>query len=158
MVTHTIMMQRPPLCLLLLFAAVCAMRADTTRAADAWNSVTIPPVKTSMYVGSVTLTTSEFRREGDKFNATYEAKVRPWFFWSETGRITITLPPADLERLARGERIEFTGEAANHKGKPRHVTGRADRADATSGKIKVRIGVDDTELIFNTTYRLNAVK
>jgi hypothetical protein len=155
MVTHITMMPRLHLCLLLLLGAVCALRADPERGAGGWNSVTIPPVKTSIYVGSVTLATSEFQRDGDQFNATYEAKVRPWFFWSETGRITITLPAADLEKLARGERIEFTGEATNHKGKPRHVTGRADRSDATSGKIKVRIGVDDTELIFNTTYRFD---
>jgi len=51
--------------------------------------------------------------------------------------------------------VEFTGEATNHKHKPRHVSGRADRTDAANGKIKVRVGVDDTELIFNGTYRFN---
>jgi len=145
------MTPRSILCLLLLLGAVCRLGA-----ANQWDAVTISPVKTSIYVGSVTLTTSEFRREGDKFNATYEARVRPWFFWSETGRITISLPQTDLERLARGERIEFTGQAFNHKNKPRQVTGRADRIDAATGKIKVRIGVDDTELIFNATYRFSA--
>jgi hypothetical protein len=130
-------------------------KADTTQPSGEWDSVTVAPMKTSIYIGSVTLTTGEFRRDGDRFSATYEARVRPWFFWSETGRITITLPFADLERLARGERVEFTGEAFNHKNKPRHVTGRAERIDGTTGKIKVRIGVDDTELIFNGAYRFN---
>lgn len=151
------MMPRLHLCLLLLLGAGCALRADTTRTAGDWDAVTMPAVKTSIYVGSVTLTTGVFQREGDKFTTTYEAKVWPWFFWSETGRITITLPYANLEKLARGERIEFTGEALNHKHKPRHVTGRADRTDAANGRIKVRIGVDDTELVFNTTYRFNNV-
>ncbi|AOS45659.1 hypothetical protein Verru16b_02744 [Lacunisphaera limnophila] len=145
------------LCSLLVLAAVAGLRADTTRPLGEWDSVTMAPVKTSIYVGSVALTTGEFRREGDTFSTTYEAKVWPWFFWSETGRITITLPPADLERLARGERIEFKGEATSHKNKPRYVTGRADRKNAATGTIKVRIGVDDTELIFNTTYRFNNV-
>ena len=27
-------------------------------------------------------------------SSTYEAKVRPWFFWGETGKITITLTAA----------------------------------------------------------------
>ena len=151
------MMPRPILCLLLLWGAVSVLRADTSQALGEWDSVTVPPVKTSIYVGSVTLTTGVFQRVGDRFHTTYEAKVWPWFFWSESGRITITLPPADLERLARGERVEFTGEALNHKNKPRHVTGHADRADAATGKIKVRIGVDDTEIIFNGTYRFNNV-
>jgi len=152
------MMSRSRLCLLLVMGAVSALlRADTTRLVGDWDSVRIAPMKTSIYVGSVSLTTGEFRREGDRFTATYEAKVRPWFFWGETGHITINLSPADLERLNRGERVEFTGEATNHKNKPRHVSGRADRTDAANGKIKVRVGVDDTELIFNGTYRFNNV-
>lgn len=153
------MMFRPVLCSLMLLAAVASLRADTSQLVGDWDSVTVAPVKTSIYVGSVTLTTGVFRRDGDKFDTSYEAKVWPWFFWSETGRITITLPYASLEKLAQGERVEFTGEALNHKNKPRHVTGYAERADAAKGKIKVRIGVDDTELIFNSTYRFNnAVK
>lgn len=150
-------MPRLLLCLLLTLAAVASLPADTTQNIGDWDSVSMAPVRTSIYVGSVNLITSEFHRNGDQFTATYEAKVRPWFFWNETGRITITLPYADLEKLGRGERVEFTGEAFNHKNKPRHVTGRAERTDAATGKIKVRIGVDDTELIFNTTYRFNNV-
>ena len=139
--------------------AAAHLTADTTQNIGDWDAVTVAPLKTSIYIGSVSLTTGEFRREGDKFSTTYEAKVWPWFFWGETGSITINLPPADLQKLASGERIEFTGEAFNHKNKPRKVTGRADRIDGASGTIKVRIGVDDTELIFNGNYRFNnAVK
>jgi hypothetical protein len=145
------------LCFLLLLAAVASLQADLSKPAGEWDSVTIEPVKTSIYVGSVTLSTSEFRRTGDDFTATYEAKVWPWFWWNETGHITIHLAAAELARLARGERVEFTGDAANQKNKARHVTGRADRTGEGKGKIKVRIGVDDTELIFNSTYRVNNV-
>ena len=153
------MMRFPRLCLCFMLAAVASLRAAPPPAAAAtvtWDLVMIEAMKTSIYVGSVTLTTSEFRREGDQYTATYAAKVWPWAFWNETGRITIQLPAADIERLRRGERVEFKGDAANHKNKPRHVTGRADRIDANSGKIKVRIGVDDTELIFNGTFRVPA--
>ena len=145
--------------MLVLLGAVSPLAADTSQNIGDWDSVTVAPMKTSIYVGSVTLTTGVFKRDGDKFTTTYEAKVWPWFFWGETGKITITLPRTDLEKLARGERIEFTGEAINQKNKPRKVTGRADRTDGAAGKIKVCIGVDDTELIFNGTYRFNnAVK
>ncbi len=115
---------------------------------------TVGAMKTSIYVGNVTLTTSEFLRDGDAFSATYEAKVWPWFFWSESGKITITLKEADNAALRRTETREFTGEAFNQKHKPRKITGRAQPADANSGKIKVRINVDDVELIFNGTYKL----
>ena len=151
------MMLRSIIGALLLVVAGISLRADTTQSIGDWDSVTIGPIKTSIYIGSVKLTTGEFRRSGDQFSTTYEAKVWPWFFWSETGRITITMPPANLVKLAKGERIEFTGEAFNHKNKPRKVTGRADRANDTTGKIKVRIEVDDTELVFNGSYRFNNV-
>lgn len=137
--------------------SLCVLLAAVSLARGApGDRVTIPPVRTSIYVGSVLLTTSEFEREGGRFTATYEARVRPWFFWNETGQITINVPDADLARLRAGENIEFTGEATNHKRKPRKVTGRAQPAGpgSSTGKIKVRIGVDDTELIFNGTYQL----
>lgn len=121
-----------------------------------WNRVKVEPMKTSIYVGSVTLSTSDFKRDGDAFTATYAAKVFPWIFWNETGRISIHVTDADLMKLRRGERMEFTGEAFNHKEKPRRVTGYADpKADGSTGKIKVRIAVDDVELIFNGTYQLS---
>jgi hypothetical protein len=147
------MMPRLTLCALLLLAAGAGARAVTASPAGEWDAVSVPAMKTSIYVGSVTLATSMFQRNGDIFTADYEAKVWPWFFWSETGRITITMPAAALEKLARGERTEFTGEAFNHRHRPRHVTGYAERADAATGRIKVRIGVDDTVLVFNGTYR-----
>ncbi len=148
------MMRFPRLCFLFLLGAVASLRADLSKPAGKWDSVTIEPVKTSIYVGNVTLTTSEFRRTGEAYTATYEAKVWPWFWWNESGSITIQLPTPDLERLARGERIEFKGDAFNQKNKPRPVSGRADRTGEGTGKIKVRIAVDGTELIFNGTYRV----
>ena len=143
--------------LFLLLGAAVFLRADTSKIIGDWDSVSMAPVKTSIYVGSVKLTTSEFRRAGDKFTATYEAKVWPWFFWSESGKIAISLPLAELEKLARGERVEFSGEAFNHKNKPRLVTGRAQPINSTSVKMKIRIKVDDLELIFNGTYQFGNV-
>ena len=115
-------------------------------------------MKTSIYVGNVALTAGVFERKDSTLSTTYVAKVVPWFFWGENGKITITLSEAELAKLAKGERAEFTGDAANHKQKPRKVTGYAQPADATSGKIKVRIMADGVELIFNSTYRFESAK
>jgi len=146
-------MPRSVLCLFLLLGAVGALTAQPAPILTGWDRVRISPMKTSIYVGSVSLTTEVFGRNGSNLVSTYDAKVWPWFFWGETGKISITLSDANLASLARGERAEFTGTATNHKNKPRTVTGYAQPADAISGKIKVRIGVDDTVLIFNGTYR-----
>lgn len=142
--------------LLLVLGAAATIRADTTRVVGYWDAVTVAPMKTSIYIGTVTLTTAKFRREGDKFSTTYEAKVRPWFFWSEKGHASITLPQAELDRLAKGERVGFTGEGINHRNKPRQITGYAERADGVSGKIKVRLIADGIELIFNGSYQLDS--
>lgn len=153
------MMPRSILCMVLMLGAVGALTAQPAAILTGWDHVSIAPMKTSIYVGSVSLTTDVFVRDGSTLVSTYGAKVWPWFFWGETGKITITLSDTTLASLAKGERAEFTGAATNHKNKPRTVTGYAQPADATSGKIKVRIGVDDTELIFNGTYRFdNTVK
>jgi len=109
-------------------------------------------MKTSIYVGSVKLTTGVLNRDGDSFSANYEAKVTPWFFWGESGRITIRLSETDFAALTKGQTVEFKGNATNQKNKPRTVTGRAQPADATTGKIKVRVMADGVELIFNGTY------
>jgi len=148
-------MLRPWLAVLSL-CSVGAVRAEIPLLANP--HVLVAPMKTSIYIGSVTLTTTEFVPQDDSFHARYEAKVRPWFFWGETGKITIKLPGTDLTRLALGQTVEFTGEAANHKNKPRTVTGRAQPSNPTSGKIKVRIMADGIELIFNGSYQLAAGK
>jgi hypothetical protein len=135
---------------------VAPLRAGTDL--TSWERVDIAPMKTSIYVGKVTLTTETFERHGSTLGTTYTAKVFPWFFWGETGKITITLTDADLAKMARGEIAEFTGEAFNHKNKPRQVTGRVQPASSTSGKIKVRIMADGIELIFNSTYQFAEVK
>lgn len=149
-------MSRAILCLFLLWGTVAALPAQLVAppAPPAWDRIVIAPMRTSIYVGSVALTTEPFVRNGMNLSSRYDAKVRPWFFWGETGTITMVMTDAGLATLARGERTEFTGEAANHKNKPRKVTGHADPADATSGRIKVKIMADGIELIFNGTYKL----
>ncbi len=142
---------------ILLLLATAAALTPAFAAPAKWNRVAVAPMKTSIYVGSVKLLTTTFTRDSDQYHATYQAKVFPWAFWNERGSIVITLTDADRAKLERGERCEFTGDALNHKDKPRTITGHADPTDATHGKIKVRIGADGVELIFNGTYELSAV-
>lgn len=147
-------MRFPRLSILLLLVGVSPVLANPPAPAE-WNRVDVETMKTSIYVGSVKLITTSFVRDAASYRATYQAKVFPWVFWNENGSILITLTEADRAKLRRGERCEFSGEAKNHQNKPRHVTGYADPASADQGKIKVRIGVDDVELIFNGHYTLS---
>ena len=143
-----------PLVVLPLCCALASLRAAEPAAIlTGWDRVTVAPMKTSIYVGSVTLTTETFVRSGSTLATNYVAKVWPWFFWGETGHITITLTDANLASMAKSETTEFTGEAFNHKNKPRKVTGRTQPKDAVSGKFKIRILADGYELIFNGAYQ-----
>ncbi len=133
----------------LLMGFLVASRAGATSLPD---RISVGPMKTSIYVGSVKLTTPAFKRDGVTLSTTYDARVTPWFFWNESGQITITLSESDFEALAKGQTVEFKGEGKNQKNKPRTITGRAQPTDEKSGKIKVRVKADGVELIFNGTY------
>lgn len=117
--------------------------------------VTVEPTKTSIYIGSVSLTMPPFSRHAGIYTANYRARVLPFFFYGERGDITIEFSDENLRRLMAGETVYFTGHASNSRGAERRIEGRAipDKPGADHGKIKVRVGVGKIELIFNTVYR-----
>lgn len=140
-----------------LLLAAC-VRSAAEPAAPALTSryarVEIAPTKTSIYVGSVTLTMPVFQRHDGVYESTYAAKVFPYFFYNEIGRLLIDVPDEALARIARGESIDFHGRGIRSDGTERRVEGRATPTDAYGGKIKVRVFVSKRiQLIFNTTYR-----
>jgi hypothetical protein len=119
-----------------------------------YDRVDVAPAKTSIYVGSVTMTMTTFVRKNGSYDADYTAKVVPYFFFNEAGRLTIEFSDDQLRRLEHGDAVEFQGRGLRNDGVERHLEGKVTPADAESGKIKVRVFVSKrTELIFNTTYR-----
>ena len=140
---------------LLVLAAGTGLAADAAFPEATWRKVEIEPTWTSIYVGTVSLRMPEFTRNATgEYESTYSARVLPWVFQNETGRIGIRVTDDALRRLARGETVDFEGRAVNRDGEERAVTGRAAPSDAASGRIKVRVRVSPRiELVFNTTYR-----
>ena len=140
----------PPVAALALALLARGEEAPLSRYA----TVTVETAKTSIYVGSVTLTMPVFTRQAGTYATTYAAKVFPYFFYNEKGRLWIDVSDENLRTLERGETVSFTGHARSDGGEERRVEGRAVPADAVSGKIKVRVFVAKRiELIFNATYR-----
>jgi hypothetical protein len=132
-----------------------ALRTAALCAAGPHDHVVIPPAKTSIYIGTVTLIPTVLQRENGRYRADYRAKVFPYFFYNEEGQLWIDFSDEQLAQLNRGERVEFTGTAKNKDGEDRRITGQvtADAPGATAGKIKVRIWVTPKiELIFNSSY------
>ena len=140
--------------LTLLSAGVSAAENGAPPPKAEHSRVEVAPARTSIYVGTVSMAMPTFVRRDGGFESTYTAKVFPYFFYNEAGTLRVDLSDAQLEALARGETVEFTGRGVRSDGRERRVEGKATPTDATHGKLKVRVFVSKrVELIFNTTYR-----
>ena len=136
-----------------------AVGASFSRAAETdlarYGTAEIAPARTSIYIGSVSMTFPVFIRKGGTYWSTYSARVFPYFFYNEHGHLSIDVSDDQLRQLARGETIEFKGRGLSSVSEERPIEGKVTPTDATSGKIKVRVYVSKhIQLIFNTTYRL----
>jgi hypothetical protein len=132
-------------------------QGETAALGSRYGRVDVAPTKTSVYIGSVTMTMAPFVRVGGAYGSTYRAKVFPFFFYNESGELTVDISDEMLRAVDRGEAIEFKGRGVSSSGEERPVTGKVTPTSATEGKIKVRVSVSKRiELIFNTTYRLAA--
>jgi hypothetical protein len=138
---------------LVLLAAAPLRGADDPLARYA--IVDIKPSVASLYIASVTMTMPPFTRKNTVFSSTYYARVFPYFFYSERGRIWIIVPEADLRRAARGQPVDFVGHALSDSGEERKVAGHAVPTGPTGGKIRVRVFVTRRiSLNYDTTYEL----
>ena len=74
-----------------------------------------------------------------------------------TGQLTITLSNEALRKLAAGQAVDFSGQAASTNGNQSTVQGTATPAAGGSrdtGAIRVRIDSKKGKLVFKTTYHL----
>ena len=83
-----------------MFIFLSFTTAVLTAAEDRYATVVIAPAKTSIYVGTVTLTMPTFERRGSRFESVYMAKVFPYFFYNESGALGIDFSAEQLSRLA----------------------------------------------------------
>lgn len=155
------MMPHPLGTVLRVIAITLTLACATLGAAEAplstFDRVTIEPTKTSIYIGTVSMTMPPYVRKNGTYESSYAAKVFPYFFSNEKGTLAITLADESLRKLERGEPVEFSGRAVNTDGEERRIEGKATpdgTAGGLRGKIKVRVFVSKRiELIFNTSYR-----
>lgn len=145
-------MFRGALFLMIGLGLVATARADAL--ARRYGRVEVAPTKTSIYIGSISMTMPTFVRHGSAYAAAYSAKVFPYFFYNERGTLTVDITDAQLAALAAGQPIDFAGHAVNDRGAERRVTGSATPWDARTGALKVRVYVSKRiSLTFHTTYR-----
>jgi hypothetical protein len=139
--------------LLVLASAGPGRAADDSLAR--FSVVDIKQSVASLYIASVTMIMPPFVRHSEVYSSTYYAKVFPYYFFSEKGRIWIVVPEADLRRAAAGQPVDFVGHALSDSGEERKVTGRAVPTGPSSGKIRVRVFISRRiSLNYDTTYEL----
>lgn len=140
-------------------AALALAVASPSRGEDdtlaRFNRVSIKPATSSLFIATVTMTMPPFVRRDTVFSSTYSARVFPYFFWSESGRIWIVAPGDRLLRAALGEPVDFTGKGISESGDERRIEGRATPTGPMAGNIRVRIFVSKRIfLTFDSTYAL----
>lgn len=140
-----------PVTLALLASA--PLRADDSLAR--FNVVDIKPAVIPIIIATVTMTMPPFVRTKDTYASTYSAKVFPYFFYNEKGRIWIVVPEDLLRRAAKGQPVDFVGHALSDSGDERRVEGHAVPTGPWGGKIRVRVFVTRRiSLNYDTTYTL----
>ena len=105
------------------------------------------------------MTMPPFVRKNTVYSSTYSAKVFPYFFYSEKGRIWIVIPDDDLRRVSLGEPVDFKGRAISDSGDERRIEGRATPTGPSGGKLRVRVFITRRiALTYNTTYDLQGTE
>lgn len=140
--------------LIFLWLAVFSGSFLAAQSAALYDKVSVETSSTSIYIGKVTLIVGELTRKDGFLSGDYKAKVFPYWFMGEHGTFRLKASDEDFARIAKGEVVEFSGEAESSDKEIRKITGRATPADAAHGKFKVRIFVTEKiQLIFNSTYK-----
>lgn len=135
--------------------AAAAPARSAEEALERFDRVEIRPTTSSLFIATVTMTMPPFVRRDTVFSSTYSARVFPYFFWSESGRIWIVVPADKLSRVASGEAVDFTGRGLSESGDERKIEGHATPTGPLGGNIRVRVFVSKRIfLTFDTTYEL----
>lgn len=151
-------MRRPLTPIVLVLLALVAPLRGADGALDRFGIVAIKPATTSILVATITMSMPPFIRHGVVYSSTYSAKVFPYFFYNEKGRIWITVTEDDLRRSAAGKPVDFKGHALSDSGDERRVEGHAVATSPWGGKIRVRVFVTKRiALNYDTTYDLRGV-
>ena len=88
-------------------------------------------------------------------SAAYKVEITPFTFKNEAGRFSVAISDADLQRLAEGATIHFTGQAVSQDGgNTSAVEGRATPAEGDGGALRIQVEGKKGKLVFHTTYHL----
>jgi len=154
-------MNRQLVVILLLTSCVCSFALERPRTLPANQSVVvtkkflIAPSSSSLAGGTAKLVVGALSREPGTFVGDYRIKVFPYFFKSESGRLSMQVSDLALRKLTQGVAVELAGRATtNVTGKTRAIMAWAKPSANDCGALIFAVTTINGKLIFNTSYRL----
>jgi hypothetical protein len=135
--------------------AVAQALSSTNQSPAVTKKFLIAPSSSSLAGGSAKLVVGALSREPGTYVGDYRIKVFPYFFKSETGRLSMQVSDLALSKLTQGVPVELIGRATtNGTGKTRAITASAMPSANDCGALIFAIATIEGKLIFNTSYRL----
>ena len=115
----------------------------------------IAPSSSSLAGGTARLVVGALSREPGTYVGAYRIKVFPYFFKSESGRLSMQVSDVALLKLTQGVAVELAGRATtNGTGKTRAIMAWAKPSTSDCGALIFAVTTLEGKLIFNTSYRL----
>jgi hypothetical protein len=139
------------------FIVFLAALAPVMRAAEPMlrnSTIVVAPAKTSIYIGRLTVLPAPFAWDGTGFEASLTVALEPYGIHDEA-RVTIQVSDDDLQRLQRGEVVDFKGRVIRKNGQTRRLTGRAIPIGPAGGKLDIKVFMSSQITVsFATTYQV----
>ncbi len=116
----------------------------------------IEPSTAKVLVGHARLSVDPLTRSIGGLSGDYKVEVSPVPVGNESGKLSVNVSEDDLRRLASGQSIQFTGQAASAQGNTSEVRGTATPTGGSgdSGALRIHIASKKGQLVFNTSYHL----
>jgi hypothetical protein len=115
----------------------------------------IEPSSTSLAGAKADLTVKPLTRQGDNFIGDYQLKVMPYFFKSETGKLSILLSEKLLRQIIGGKPVKFSGFAkTNGDTKTKPINGTVTPSANDCGCVTFSVKTKNGALVFTSPYRI----
>ena len=113
----------------------------------------VDPSSTTVSHNKVRLIVGPLTHNGEFYVGSYQLKVFPYFFKSETGTLKLDAPDETGRKFAAGTEVKFTGKARNNTGaKAKVITGKATPSDKDKGSLIFSLETGNGRMTFKTSY------
>ncbi len=114
----------------------------------------VEPSATKVSLAKAHLIVSPLEHQEKAYFGSYELRVTPFTFKSETGKLFLNATDETVRQMEKGESVEFTGKATNTAGDVKVVTGKTTAETNDRGAVSFSVQTENGPMVFNTSYHL----